>query len=157
MSTDRLPAIRDRVERVLQQADLAEEPEAKSDLACLACILTSAMIEVACREYVGRYAAKRSAPTVAAYVSNKLYYFQNAKTEDIDGLLRGFAPELADAFATTIGDEGKDAVDSVVGKKNELVHGKGAGIGLDTMKRYHKDVLAAIEVLRVLLTNPSTP
>ncbi|HPO93219.1 MAG TPA: hypothetical protein PL072_07080 [Phycisphaerales bacterium] len=156
MSTDGLRAIRDRVERVLQQADLAKEPEAKSDLACLACILTSAMIEVACREYVGRYAANRSAPTIAAYVRNKLYFFQNAKSEDIDGLLRGFAPELADEFSAAISDEVKDAVDSVVGKKNELVHGKGVGIGLDTMKRYHKDVLAAIEVLRVLLTKPIT-
>ncbi len=157
MSTDRLVAIRDRVERVLQQADLAGEPEAKSDLACFACILTSAMIEVACREYVGRYAAQRSAPPVVAYVSNKLYYFQNAKTGDIDDLLRAFSPGLAGDFASKIGDERKDAVDSVVNKKNELVHGKGAGIGLDTMKRYHKDVLAAIDVLRQLLTDQSNP
>lgn len=157
MSTDRLPALKERVQRVLDQADLADEPEAKADLACLACIWTSAMIEVACREYVGRYVAKRSQPTVCAYVKNKLYFFQNAKTEDIDGCLRGFSPHLAEAFAAKIGDEGKDAVDSVVNKKNELVHGKGAGIGLDTMKRYHKDVLAAIDVLRVLLTDPTTP
>lgn len=157
MSTDRLPALRARIQRVFEQADLAREPEAKSDLACWACILTSAMIEVACRDYVGKYAARRAQPCIAAYVSDRMFFFQNAKSDDIEKLLRAFSPELAAAFASQIGEEGKDAVDSVVNKKNELVHGKGAGIGLDTMKRYHSDVLAAINTLRDLLTNPSTP
>jgi hypothetical protein len=155
MSNVELRAIRDRVDRILDQAASAAEPEAKSNLACFACILTSAMIEVACREYVGRFVEKRAAPAVQKYVAAQLYFFQNPKTEYIEGLLRSFAPELAERFLHTIGEEGKDAVDSVVNNKNQLVHGKGAGLGLDTMKRYHKDVIAAVEVLRDLLTNPA--
>ncbi len=157
MNTDRLPAIRDRVQRVFEQADLAEEPEVKSDLACLACILTSAMIEVSCRQFVCRYAERRAGPTVASYITAKLYYFQNAKTEDIDCLLRAFSSDLANTYFSKIGEECRDAIDSVVNKKNEIVHGKGAGIGLDTMKRYYEDVRVAMDVFRDLMTDPSTP
>lgn len=154
MTQGRLAALQERVRRVLDQAELAEEPEAKADLACLACILTSATIEVACREYVGRYVEKRASPTVTEYVRARLYYFQNGKVEDIDKLLREFSPSLADRFLEQIGDERRDAIDSTVNRKNELVHGKGSGIGLDTMKRYHTDVLSALETLRDLLTDP---
>lgn len=106
------------------------------------------MIEGACRHYLSRYAEKRSSPTVHAYVENQLYWFQNPKVEYIEKLLRGFSARLADSFIAKIGDEGKDAIDSVVNNKNQLAHGKGAGLGLDTMQRYHKDVVAAIDALR---------
>jgi hypothetical protein len=156
MSIADLRGIRDRVERVLDQATKAAEPEAKSDLACFACILTSAMIEVACRHYLARYVEKRAGPSVQSYVTKQLYFFQNPKTEYIEELLQSFDPSLAEKFVSTIGEEGKDAVDSVVNNKNQLVHGKGAGLGLDTMKRYHKDVVAALNALRDLVTDPAS-
>ena len=156
MSSNELQRLRERVNRVIELAGKVEEPEAKSDLACFACVLTSAMIEVACRHYVGRYVEKRASPAILNYVRRKLYYFQNAKTEEIDDLLRGFTASLADAFSTAIGGEGKDAIDSVVNNKNQLVHGKGAGLGLDTMERYLKDVLRAIDSLRDMLCNPAS-
>lgn len=61
-------------------------------------LLTSAMIEVACRHYVGRYVEKRAAPVVQSYVARQLYFFQNPKTEYVEELLRGFAPSLAERF-----------------------------------------------------------
>ena len=157
MIQDRHVALKERVGRVIAQADGVKEPEAKTDLACLACILTSAMIEVACRDFVSRYVEARASPTVLAHVRGRLYRFQNAKVEEIDELLRSFSQQIANDFFDRIGDEGRDALDSTVNKKNELVHGKGSGIGLDTMKRYHADVLSAIDALRDLLTDPKAP
>lgn len=154
MRSDELRNVGDRVTRVLEQAEMAAEPEAKSDLACFACILTSALIEVACRDYVTRFVEKRAAPAILNFVMRKLYFFQNAKTDDIDDLLRGFDAALANDFAARIGPEGKDAIDSVVNNKNQLVHGKGNGLGLDTMRPYHKDVLSALVHLKNILTNP---
>jgi hypothetical protein len=110
------------------------------------------MIEVACREYVNRFVAKRSHPAVARYVSQKLYFFQNPSAENILELVRSFDPSIAAAFESAIGSKGKDAIDSVVNNKNQLAHGKGTGLGLDTMKRYLVDVQAAIESMRSLLT-----
>lgn len=156
MSFDEFRAISDRVARVLELAEEASEPEAKTDLACLACILTSALIEVACRQYVARFVEKRASRHVQRYVARKLYQFQNAKTEYVEELLGSFEPELAQRFLTRIGERGKDALDSIVSNKNNLVHGKGVGLGLDTMKRYHKDVLMSLEVLRSILTDPAS-
>lgn len=155
MSVSELRAIRSRVERVLEQATKASEPEAKSDLACLACILTCAMVEVACRHYVGRFVERRASQHVQAYVARQLYFFQNPKVEYIEDLLRSFAHGLADRFVDAITEEGNDAVNSVVNNKNQLVHGKGAGLGLDTMVRYHKDVLVVLDSLRDVLTDPA--
>ncbi|HMP02833.1 MAG TPA: hypothetical protein PKD86_06915 [Gemmatales bacterium] len=151
MSDIRLQALKEQIQRVLEQAANASEPEAKANLSSLACVLTSALVEVACRVYVGNYAQKRADTSVSTYVCTRLYFFQNGKTDDITKLLRDFSSELAVKFTNSIGEQGKDAVDSVVSKKNEIVHGKGAGIGLDTMKRYHKDVLSALDKLRDLL------
>jgi hypothetical protein len=149
---DELQRTRERVNRVIELAREVEPFEAKSDLACFACVLTSGMIEVACRHYLGRYAERRASPEIVNYIQKKLYRFQNPRTEEIDALLRGFTSTIADDFSAAIGNEGKDAIDSVVNNKNQLAHGKGAGLGLDTMERYLKDVLKAIDSLRDILT-----
>jgi hypothetical protein len=153
MKYNDLPLIRTRVISVLRQADESDDPETKTSLACFACILTSAMLEVACRYYVALYVARRAAPTVCQYIDKKLYGFQNAEAADIDKLLRSFSPDIADEFSATIGDEVTAAINSVVGNKNQLAHGKGAGLGLATMVQYHKQVVVAIDTLKALLTN----
>jgi hypothetical protein len=151
MTQNDLRRLRDRVERIISLADSDHNPEAKSNLACFACVLTSAMIEVACREYVHRYVENRAQPNILRYVDRQLYFFQNPSTGNIDDLLRSFDPAIAEAFADAIGDEGKDAIDSVVNNKNQLAHGKGSGLGLDTMKRYYSDVWKSIESIRDVL------
>lgn len=154
MNDAELRRLRERVNRVIELADKAEEPEIKSNLASLACVLTSAMIEVACRDYVERYVEKRANTEILNYVRTQLYYFQNPKVEYIDKLLRGFSDTIADAFGQAIEGEGKDAIDSVVNNKNQLAHGKGAGLGLDTMRRYLTQTLRAIDSLGNILCRP---
>jgi hypothetical protein len=152
MTTAELRAIRDRVQRILDNASTSTDPESKAELACFACVLTSAMLELAVRHYTARYAERRASPSVHSYVCRQLYFFQNPKCEYIDQLLRSFDATLADSFFSQVGDEGRAAIDSVVNNKNQLAHGKGAGLGLDTMLRYHTDVSKALIVLRDLMT-----
>jgi hypothetical protein len=88
-------------------------------------------------------------------VDRRLYFFQNPTTENIDDLLRSFDPAIAKAFTDALGNEGKDAINSVVNNKNQLAHGKGTGLGLDTMKRYYKDVSTALGILCDILCDPT--
>ena len=153
MNHYQVKALRERIAAIIEQANAVKEPEAKSDLACLTCIFLSALIEASCRLYVSKYAGKRSDDTVLSYVKTQLYYFQNGKVEDIAKVLKSFSVDLSEKFVIEIGDEGKDAIDSVVNVKNQLVHAKGVGIGLDTTMRYHKNVIKSLDILRDMLSN----
>lgn len=151
MKSDEMQRLRDRIYRLIELADESEAPEVKTDMACFACVLTSAMIEVACRQYVGKFVEKRASPQVIGFVERKLYFFQNPSMDNIDELLRAFDSKIADDFRDAIGDEGVDAINSVVNNKNQLAHGKGVGLGLATMKRYFNDVILSITRLANIL------
>ena len=136
------------VQEVLHNADNSSDPSIKSNLAVLACILTSGMIEAAARHFLSLYAHRRSSPTVHQFVVSKLRRStNNLKTEDLLVLVGSFDPELRKKIESKLDDEAKDSIDSVVDRRNKLAHGNVSGIGLDTMKRYFASISLAMDMV----------
>jgi hypothetical protein len=125
--------------------DLNADPELISHWSRYLCVLVSGFVEASVRTLIAEYATARSAPEVAHFVGNKLKMFTNAKTNKILDLVAEFGSDYKDQLASTLTDEHKDAVDSVVSNRHLIAHGKDVGIGIGTIRRYYDSVVKAVE------------
>ncbi len=147
MSINEYNKVRDRTERVLELAHETPDPEIKSSLAVLACVLTSGMIEASCRHYLGLFTERRSNPAISAFVIGQLRYFSNPKTNELIDLLRTFDSDRGLRVAAIIDDQARTAIDSVVGRRHQIAHGEYAGLGLSTMTSWHSAIVPVIRAI----------
>lgn len=133
-----------RISRLLTAIPTVEDDELRSELTKYACVLSSGLLEVACRDILSRYAAKRSSPQVARYVRTQLEYLQSAKIGNITETLTAFDPTAATNWRLGLSDEQVDSIDSIVNNRHQIAHGRSIGLSFDVLRRYHSHAVGAL-------------
>lgn len=135
-----------RLQHLLELADTSDS-QVTGLLSNYICILTSGLLEVAVRGCLANFSKVRSEQRVFQFVESELEDFLNPKWEKIQNLLSSFDPAWPPAIEAEIGDEGKDAINSVVNNRHNFAHGRPGSLSLGAMKRYFKQIEKFIGVL----------
>lgn len=114
--------------------DLEVEDQAR--LAELMTIWASGYLEAACRQIVSSYAERRAEPGVVRLVNLQMRRFTNPKMGPILDLVHGFEREKAKALRDFVDDEIKESVNSIVGIRNDLAHGRRASVSVGQIVRH---------------------
>jgi hypothetical protein len=128
------------------------DDELRAELTKYLCVLSSGLVEIACRDILDRYATKRSSPTIRRFVASRLSDFQNPKVGKICELLGGFDPTLATTWREALSDEQADAIDSIVNNRNQIAHGRSIGLSFDLWNRYYKSALQVLTSMELHFT-----
>ena len=113
--------------------------ENKAWLAQLMTVWASGYLEASCRYAVLAYTERRAHPTVVNFVSQSLNRFQNPKMENILTLVRGLDSNIADDLSKYADDSIKESVNSIVGIRHQIAHGRSANISVGRITQYFED------------------
>lgn len=141
----RLDALFSRVSTISQDLEL------QAHWARYLCVLTSGFLEESVRILLSEYVQKKANATVSRYVTAQLSGFQNPKAGKILELLRGFDPVWAESVEQFMGDERKDAVDSIVNNRHQIAHGQSVGISYVTIKKYYEKAAEVVDFIEQTL------
>ena len=136
---------RKRLETVIARArGEANSPhlsdENKAWLAQLMTIWASGYLEATCRDVMLEYTKKRANPNIVKYVSRKLNRFRNPKMNNILILIREFDEEFANRLDEFSAGQIKENVDSIVGVRHQIAHGRSANISVGRITGYFDNV-----------------
>lgn len=135
----RLDATFERVKHVGQDTEL------QSDFARYLCVLVSGYIEQSIVQIILEHAREKDAPTLERFVERKTKRFANAKVSRIQELLGDFDPEWRKELDELLGDEQKDAVDSVVNQRNIIAHGGSVEVTYLRIRTYYQQAQCVID------------
>lgn len=138
------PPFRNRIDALIKTAERAESIELQDHLARYLCVLISGYVEVVIREIVVEYARQRCQQPVQKYVSESLQNFWNPKYNKICDLIKAFDADLLKNIEEKLLEEEKDAINSIVARRHEIAHGRGAGLSLGSLKDYRARVESAL-------------
>lgn len=113
------------------------------------CVITSGFIELGVRQILSEYSRRKAAQEIVRFATNRIEGLTNLNTEKIKGVLSCFSPEWRDSFDAKITDEQKDAIDSIVANRNNIVHGRPVGISYAVVKRYYEQAWEVLDWLRL--------
>lgn len=139
--------LENRIGLLLASVPKIEDDELRAELTKHLCVLSSGLLEVSCRDILGRYTVKRSDPSVRRFVESRLEDFKSAKVGNILSLLQEFDPASADTWRTSLTDEEADSVDSIVNNRHQIAHGRSIGLSFDTLHRYHSHAVKALALI----------
>jgi RiboL-PSP-HEPN len=129
----------------LKANDLNGDAELLSHWSRYLCVLVSGFVEASVRTILSEFASKRAQPEISGYVGKQLRGFQNAKMNKILALTSEFGSYYKDKIEKVVEGELRDAIDSIVRNRHLIAHGEEVGIGFDSIKRYYKSAVKAIE------------
>lgn len=119
------------------------------------CILTSGYLEVAVGSIFGAYSKDKSVPTIYNFVSKKLDGLQNPNMTKIIDLTRSFSSEWGDDLENQTAGEIKDAIDSIYANRNQIAHGRDAGITFHQISIWYVDAKKMINILENIINSNS--
>jgi hypothetical protein len=143
------------ITRALSLAGHSDGPQLQADFARHLCVLVSGFVEKSAVDLVLAYANDKTARQVLSLLDASLKRLSNLDTERllqvVGSLDAGWRQQL-DAFIT---DQHRQALNSIVGLRNDIAHGGGGSLSLDQVQRYWLSVQEVIaEVERIVFTNP---
>ena len=102
-------------------------------------IWASGYLEATCRDAVLAYTRNRAHPTVVNFVSRSLNRFRNPRMENILTLVRGIDDDIADDLDDYADGSIKESVNSIVGIRHLIAHGRSANISIGRVTQYFED------------------
>jgi len=130
------------------------EIELLSHWARYLCVLVNGFIEVSMREISFDYAINsRSSKPIANFVRARIRGMQNWNMDKILITIGAFDPSLRVSVESKLGQEEKDALNSVANNKNKIAHGESVSMSFLQIKEYYGKVLRVIELIESTL-NP---
>jgi hypothetical protein len=138
-----LDATFDRIKSLGPTADF----ELQSDFARYLCVLVSGYLEKSIAELLLEHARSNGGATLQRFVDSNTRRFTNANSRRIMDLLASFHPDWHRDVAAFLVDDSKDAVDSVIGLRNNIAHGGAVGVTYNRIHGYYlpiKKVVARI-------------
>ena len=117
--------------------DLSDENQAR--LAQLMTVWASGYLEATCRDVLRTYAEQRAEPSVARFVSLNLDRFSSPKMGNIIDLVRSFDKNRADELEKFADDGVKESVNSIVGLRNNIAHGRPTDVSVGRIVQYFED------------------
>ena len=124
-----------------------------AQLANYTCILISAYLERAIVELIVDYCTKRGAGQVAAFVAAQIGRFQNPSSEKVVTLLRNFGEPVSSRLTSSLSDEMRSSIDSIVSNRNNLAHGRNATVTFSMLGTWDEQIRKFVSKLQnVILT-----
>ena len=137
-----------RIDHVFKLADeLPKEEEILSHWARYLCVLVAGLIESAAQLVLSEYARTHASIETASFVVNQMKYQTNLNATKLKQLLGAFSDQWADDFDRSLTDDQKDAIDSILANRHNIVHGRPVGISLVRVKDYFTRVTQVLEKL----------
>jgi len=124
--------------------------EVLSDFARYLCVLVCGFIETAVAELAIEHCRTRSQKTVLNFSISQLDRIQNLNTEKLSQLLRSFDTKWAIDLSEFMEGARKEALDSVLGLRNQIAHGESVSLSLARITQYYEkidEVLVHVENL----------
>lgn len=121
------------------------------------CVLTAGLLENSITEIYGEFIRNTAANSpnsqaVAKYAASALARIQNPKAERFVQTARSFSDEWGRQLQTYLNDadgERKNAVDSIMGHRNRIAHGKNSTISVSQMTKYLKNAAEVIDFIEL--------
>ncbi|HDM77675.1 MAG TPA: hypothetical protein ENG51_14575 [Deltaproteobacteria bacterium] len=136
-----------RLDDLFKKVTSVDDLELQAHWARYLCVLVSGFIEIAIKEILDDYAARRASPEISNYVSRELRKETNLKMNKIIRLLSQFNGDWGEELERQTEGELKDAIDSIVANRHRIAHGQDTGVSFLQVKRWYektKDVVYAI-------------
>lgn len=141
-------ALTQRLDHVITLADrLGSDDELCAQYARYICVLVSGYVEEALRVLLLSYASVRCGPELARFVQLKTQDLTNLKFAKLLSVLEMFSLAWRNDFETRVGENAKDALNSVVANRHLIAHGKTTNISLARVKQYYALIKPAVTVL----------
>ena len=125
-------------------------------MAQLMTIWASGYLETTCRALVLEYTRQRAEPNIVNYVSASVERFQNPKMEKISALIRMFDGEAADRIDEFAEGRIKESVNSIVGVRHQIAHGKSATISVAMITQHFENARRLVQKMRELVLPTSS-
>lgn len=139
---------RDRLNHLFDKTkDFSTDSELQAHWASYLCILVSGFLEISVQTIYRNYASNQAAPNVARFVERKLSGFQNPNMTRILDLTGSFNPNWKENLERATEGELKDAVDSIVANRNNIVHGKHVSITYLRIYQYYQNAIRLVELI----------
>jgi hypothetical protein len=121
--------------------------EVRSDFARHLCILVSGFVENAMAAMTMSYCRARSQPSVANYAGAQLRRLQNLNSERLLQVVGAFEQRWREDLGTFLDGPRKDALDSVLGLRNQIAHGASVGLTYVRIREYYTRVKEIVAFL----------
>lgn len=152
MKSAELERQRQRFVWLLSKAEIftSGELEIHSHWARYLCVLAAGFLENALSEVYSQYARQSASPYVAGYVERVLGRIQNPKASRFIETAGAFNGDWVEDLETFLDEGGRrEAIDSIMANRNQIVHGKDSGITVVRVKTYFDKGVEVIEFLEV--------
>ena len=117
--------------------NLSDENQAR--LAQLMTVWASGYLEATCRDVLRTYADRRADSSVVRFVSRNLDRFNSPKMGNIIGLVRSFDEGRATELERFVEGRIKESVNSLVGVRNQIAHGRSTDITVGRIVQQFED------------------
>ena len=111
----------------------------KARLAELMTIWASGYLETSVRDVLVTYADQRADPTVVRFVSRTLDRFRNPRMDKIIDTVGSFDSDLAGELQDYVEGSIEESVNSIVGLRNRVAHGKSVSVSIARIAQYFED------------------
>lgn len=127
-----------------------EEFELRSHWAKYICVLSAGFLENALHEIFSNYCSLRAHPCVARFASKALDRIQNPKADVFVQVADSFNESWKSGLENFIDDNGrKEAINSIMGIRHLIAHGKATSISLVQLKNYLDKSVEVMEFIEV--------
>jgi hypothetical protein len=147
----RITSEKQKLDSLFKTISVIKNEEMKSHWAKYLCVLISGFIDNALKIMLTDYTSKLCHPNILNFINSRLNKLTNLKEETIFQLLSSFNPDWAKNFRNKLSDEQKNAFDSVVANRHNIVHGRSVTITYVRIKAYYKDIIAGLEIIDNLI------
>lgn len=142
-----------RIDNLFREVSTISDPKMQGEWAKYLCVLSSGYLESSIRILLTDFISNRSSKEIQRFNEPLIGSLTNCKHGKIMKTLEQFDVNWANTFSSkieeksTITDEIKDSIDSLVQNRHDIAHGKSIGIGYVAVKRYYEKANIAVEII----------
>jgi hypothetical protein len=111
------------------------------------CVRICGFLERSVAHIYQDHARRNSHASIASFVAKQLKRIPNPKAEMLCQLVQQFDDEWARDLRDFLGEERKDAIDSVVNNRNNIAHGYTVSFGLHTLRDWYVRIVEVVDFL----------
>lgn len=136
-----------RLDNIFKLIDNISDEETKAHLSRYLCVLVSGFIENSMKYLICEYARNSASPKIVNYIQSKTENIANLNCEKVKQILGLFSKTWLELFENKIDEIEKDAINSVIANRNNIVHGKSVGLTFVRIKDYYEKIKAIIDYI----------
>jgi RiboL-PSP-HEPN len=148
---------RQRIDTLFSKVASISNPADQSEWSKYLCVLVSGFIEESLRVLLEEYTRTHSAPNIQNFVEKQIGNITNCKTSRILEVLSKFSQDWANDFSnqiqatSSIADEIKNSIDSVIANRHDIAHGRNVGITYTRIFNYYNNIKKAVDILDTII------